>query len=468
MDKPIVAVIQHKILVTKTLEELLVYFHRFLRIAKTKGSDLAIFPEYSGLAVGIPMFPGWRNALLKEAATPKQGILPRLKGMLAGGAANVVRADLKKSLMMTLSEMPESLYDIYASVFSELAQQYDMTIVAGSLYFYDVETASIRNASFVFGPDGSVLGRQDQVTPDAETLEIAQPGQSWAPIDTPAGRIGVLFGHEALYPEPARVLAYQGADMLITLAATKLPATYQKIRQAALARCQENQLYGAVAFLVGEDPFATPEDPPFLGRSAIFAPLEFTPRFTGVMTELGSAQAEGVVTAELDYPALHDLWETSETPIRQQMPLEQVGLLAQVYGRALTLDASSGLLPARPAAEGAPSELEALPGAEGVAGETEVGEVEAAPPEPAVEDEIPIFTPILPTEPPPIIPLGEPEAAFPSTVEREGAAGKPVDDEAEPSSVSQIETGASAETQEMSTQAPELPESDDGMTEAKD
>lgn len=397
MEKPIIAVIQHKILVTKTLDELLAYFHRFLRIAKTKGSQLAIFPEYSGLAVGIPMFPGWRNALLKEAAAPKQGILPKLKGMLAGGAANVMRADLRKSLLLTLQEMPDSLYDVYVSVFADLAQQYDMTIVAGSLYVYDVETASIRHAAFVFGPDGSLLGRQEQVVADAETLDVAQTGPGWTPIDTPVGRIGLLFGYETLYPEPARVLAYQGAEMLLTLAATKRPATYHKIRQAALARCQENQLYGAAAFLVGDDPFAAPEDPPFLGRSAIFAPLEFTPRFTGVMTELGSAQAEGVITAEWDYPALHELWETSETPIRQRMPLEQVGLLAQVYGRALTLAASAEPLPA-------PTDETAL----AAMSQAQENEPDEETPIAAPDEDISIIAPILPTEPA-IIALDAPE-----------------------------------------------------------
>ncbi len=402
MDKPIIAVIQHKLLITKTLDELLAYYHRFLRIAKTKGSVLAVFPEYSGLAVGIPMLPGWRNALIKEAATPKKGLLPKLKGMLAGSAANVMRVDLKKSLQLTLAQMPESLYDIYVSVFSELAQQYGMTLVAGSLYAYDGEMGALQHAAVVFGPDGALLGRQAQVIPDASTLDLAQPGQTWAPIDSPVGRIGILFGAEALYPEPARVLAYQGADMLLTLAATKRPATYHKIRQAALARCQENQLYGSVSFLIGNDPFDNVDDAPFLGRSAIFAPLEFTPRFSGVMTELGSAQAEGVVTAEWDFPALHNLWETSETPVRKQMPLEQVALLAQVYGRELTLEASAALPTSTPAPNEATEESAPPPATKSLEDETT--------PTMTTVEEIPLFTPILPTELQ-IIPLEEPEDA---------------------------------------------------------
>ena len=438
MDKPIAAVIQHKLLVTKSLDELLAYYHRFLRIAKTKGGNLAVFPELSGLAVGIPMFPGWRNALLKEAATPKTGLLPKLKGLLAGGAANVVRADLQKSLRLTLSQMPESLFDVYVSVFSDLARQYEMTIVAGSLYTYDVENASIRSASYVFGPDGSLLGKQEQVILGPDALDMAQPGPGWQVIDTPVGRIGLMFGHEALYPEPARVLAYQGADMLITIAATKRPATYHKIRQGALARCQENQLYGLVSFLVGSDPFAGADEPVYMGKSAIFAPLDFTPRFTGVMTELGSAQAEGVITAEWDYPALQELWSASETPLRRKMPLEQVGLLSQVYGRALTLDASSQmrLLASDETAE---QEEPGPPQLREPASE-EPPQQEASQDE-IVEDILSVVTPILPTEPP-IIALDEPEDA--DDADDEAAAEQT---EAAPGPDAPIETPESPETE---------------------
>ncbi len=343
MDKPIVAAIQHKLMISKSVEEQLAYYHRFLRIAKGKGSVLAVLPEFSGLSVGIPLFQGWRNSLLKEAAAPKTGFLPKLKSMLAGGAATVVRADLQKSLRTTLAQMPESLYESYISFFANLAREYGMTLVAGSLFHFDAETQEYRNSAYVFGPDGTLLGQQAQVILEPDTLDIVQPGPGWQVIDSPAGRIGILFGYETLYPEPARVLAYQGAEMLLTLAATKRPATYHKIKQAALARCQENQLYGLASFLVGPDPFATADEPLFMGKSAIFAPIDFTPRFTGVMIELGNAQAEGVITAEWDYPALHDLWATVETPIRRKMPLQQVDALARIYDQNLTLDAAHQL-----------------------------------------------------------------------------------------------------------------------------
>ena len=52
-------------------------------------------------------------------------------------------------------------------------------------------------------------------------------------MDTPVGRLGLLFGEEALYPEAGRVLAYQGAELLVILGATTDEVTASYIRQAA-------------------------------------------------------------------------------------------------------------------------------------------------------------------------------------------------------------------------------------------
>ena len=434
MDKPIVAVVQNKLLVAKTTDELQTYFRRFLRIAKTKDCKLVVMPEYTGLAVGIPMFSGWRNALLKEASAPKKGILPKLKSILAGGAANVVRADLQKALRMTLSQMPESLHDAYTDMFSTLARDYEITLIPGSFYDYDAMTGAIYNTAYVFGPDGGLLGKQSQVVLDANGLDVVTPADGWQAIDTPVGRVGILFGQEALYPEPARVLAYQGSDMLITLAATKRPATYAKIRQSTLARCQENQLYGIVSFLVGADPFISTDGSVFMGRSAILAPLDFTPRFTGVMVELGSPQAEGVVTAEWDYPALHELWQTSETPIRREMPLAQTALLSQIYGRALALGDSgqTHLESIESPSEMAQPTLPLLDRQSEESQEKSVNEKEE-------DDFVSLVAPILPSELT-AIPLEEPETD--ASAQEEDAASLSAADADVPVPDSEIESEA--------------------------
>ena len=339
MEKPIVACIQHRLTVSENAADYDAHLSRFLRMAKAKGAVLALFPELSGLGTAIPTFTGWRNSLLKKSKGQQTGLWQRTKAKLAGGAANLTRADLHQTLLETLSAMPESLQDAYVSGFSNLARQYEMTIVAGSLYELEPQSNTIQNVSLVFGPDGALLGRQAKAVLSERDQAVSHPTEGWGVIPTPAGRVGILLGNDALYPEPARILAYQGADMLLSMGAVTRPATYHKIRQAAQARCQENQLYGMVSFLVGPDPFAESDAPQFVGKSAIFAPLDFTPRFSGVMVEVGSPLAEGV------YPALEALWQESDTPLRREIPLLQAGpILANVYGSALALSDAEQLM----------------------------------------------------------------------------------------------------------------------------
>ena len=52
------------------------------------------------------------------------------------------------------------------------------------------------------------------------------------------------------------------------------------------------------------------------------------------MVEMGNQRSEGVLSAEWDFPSLRTLWETSDTPIRRQLPETQVSqLMASLYAR---------------------------------------------------------------------------------------------------------------------------------------
>ena len=54
-----------------------------------------------------------------------------------------------------------------------------------------------------------------------------------------------MIGSDVLFPEVGRLLAFQGAEVLITLAAATSQADYNKLRAGALARMQDNQLLAA-------------------------------------------------------------------------------------------------------------------------------------------------------------------------------------------------------------------------------
>jgi predicted amidohydrolase len=262
------------------------------------------------------------------------------------------------------------LLSAYEAIFAELARTYKLTIVAGSAYLPDA-AGVIRHRATLFGPDGAVLGRHNKLVLSAEDEGLAAPGDAWTVVSTPVGRVGILLGEEALYPEAGRVLAYQGAELLVALAAAADEALAAYVRQATIARAQENQCFALTSFLVGKNYLAQSGrgSGEFVGKSGIYAPLEMTARYTGVLVEMGTDSSEGLLTAELDRARLHALWETGAQPVRRQMPVNLfANYLPALYGNRRTLaeawpeagpamPATSPALPAlpEPAAEGEPA-----------------------------------------------------------------------------------------------------------------
>jgi predicted amidohydrolase len=57
--------------------------------------------------------------------------------------------------------------------------------------------------------------RQLQANPSfAGKPKMGQRGEHWRVFDTALGRIGLLSGHDALFPESARILALMGCDII--------------------------------------------------------------------------------------------------------------------------------------------------------------------------------------------------------------------------------------------------------------
>jgi predicted amidohydrolase len=316
---------------------------RFLRAAQNKNAQLVIFPEVAGVLVAPPLLRDFRSTLLKRAdwGRRKQASLwQRFSGLCAHQLAVWLHADLRQSLQALLALQAPELWALYANLFSELAREFAVVLVAPSAYLPEPGDLAIRNLTAVFGPDGALLGQQAKVILHPEDEGLAQAGEHWTPIHTPVGALGLMLGGDVLYPEVGRLLAYQGAEALIMLGAATTPALYQKLRSGMLARMQDNQLYGVASFVIGQNELGLSREP-FAGKSAIFAPQELTPRFNGVLVEMGSSRSEGVLTAEWDYAALRQLWEVSDTPVRRQLPLAQGGqVLAKLYERLKSLPPS--------------------------------------------------------------------------------------------------------------------------------
>lgn len=365
METLIVACVQQKMRLPHSQEEHKDDLRRFLRSAATRRARLVIFPELAGLMTAPPLLAGLHASLLLSADRARRGRIPfwqKMKGSLAGVLARSVKADFRRLLAGLLEMRGAEMWAAYESTFSDLAKEFDLTIVAPSAYLPDPLDGVVRNIAAVYGPGGERLGYQAKGILHPEDEDLAQPGTEWNVIQTDVGRIGLMLGGDVLYPEIGRLLAYQGAEMLIAQGAATERALYEKLRAGMLARMQDNQLFGAVSFLVGHNDFSRRRRDPFAGKSAILAPQELTPNASGILVEMSNFRSESVLAAVWDFPALADLWETSDTPVRSRLPMEKAGAaLAQLYQRMQQLPRMADLPALAPPAAPPARSLDDLP-----------------------------------------------------------------------------------------------------------
>jgi len=337
VDRFIVASVQQKLRVPLTFDEYKEQLHRFLRAASVKRARLVLFPELAGNLILPLLLDDFRSTLLKRADRGRRrsaSLWQRMTGAMAGSAAGLLKASFQAGFGDLYAAAGDNIWQTYQKTFSALAAEFGVTLVAPSAYLPDPTDNVIRNLAAVFGPGGELLGVQSKfmLSPIDETY--CQPGSTWDVIHTEVGALGVILGSDVLFPEVGRLLAFQGAELFVMQGACQSMTAYNKLRAGALARMQDNQLFAASAYLVGVDQMTKTSQEPFVGKSAIFAPQELTPRFNGVLVEMGSHSSEGVLTAEWDLRALRTLWGESETPLRKSLALGQTSKqLASLYQR---------------------------------------------------------------------------------------------------------------------------------------
>lgn len=134
-----------------------------------------------------------------------------------------------------------SIAETYFETFAKAARKYGVYVVAGSVALppYRVENgivqwwrgpsrANVHNTSYLFGPDGRVVGWQDKV----ELIELEReaaldltPGslRSLRVFDTPVGKVGIAICLDAFQDSVVDLLAAQGAQILVQPSANPGP-----------------------------------------------------------------------------------------------------------------------------------------------------------------------------------------------------------------------------------------------------
>jgi predicted amidohydrolase len=341
MNNSTVACIQQRMSIHPNRDEFEAEARRFLRQAQAKAARIAIFPELTGLMLAPPLISSLKLGFLRREDQSKQpgaGILSRTWGRVAGTTADALGGGFRGSLVRLVEKKGDALRDLYLDTFGQLAREYGMLIVGGSLYVHDDEISAVRNRAFLFDVDGAVLGYQDKLNVAADERDLAGPGMDMTVIKTRLGRVGLLIGQDALYPELSRLLAVQNADLLIGIAASPGVAQAAIVRSAIALRAEENQVFGAVSFLLGPNYLSRGTQEEFYGQSAVLAPISLSPKGDGILIQAGTNRTEALVAADLDLAALEQLRETSRFRPRSEMHLGNLGpVLAEMYGGGLTI-----------------------------------------------------------------------------------------------------------------------------------
>ena len=199
----------------------------------------------------------------------------------------------------------------YVKLLTDLARKYKVTIIGGSHPSY-VGT-SLLNVCYVCMPNGEVVEQPKiHVTPNERRWWGIKGGNALRIIDTPKARIGVLICYDVEFPEAARFLADQGAEIIFVPFCTDTRQGYLRVRYCAQARAIENQIYLAMAGNVGNLPNVANMDIQY-AQSCILTPCDFPFARDGIAAEA----TENVETLTISDVNLADLaWARAEGTVR--------------------------------------------------------------------------------------------------------------------------------------------------------
>ena len=96
--------------------------------------------------------------------------------------------------------------------FGEVAKQHSIHI---ALSLYERDGSLIYNTAVLLSPEGKLLGKYRKVClPHGEVEKGVAPGSEYPVFDTAFGKVGLMICYDGFYPEVARALAANGAEVI--------------------------------------------------------------------------------------------------------------------------------------------------------------------------------------------------------------------------------------------------------------
>ena len=209
---------------------------------------------------------------------------------------------------MDTRDLPLALRNIhdytprYVELMSSLAQEWQVYLIGGT--HPTLRGDKLLNTAYLFGPDGSV-NEQDKIHRTRWEREKwhTSAGDLLRLFDTPYGKIAILICYDIEFPELARRVCEEGADILFVPSCTDDRQGYLRVRYCCHARAIENQVFVAMTSTVGNLPVEGLAL--HYGQASIITPSDFPFARDGIAAE-GTPNVEQIVIADLDLETLSE------------------------------------------------------------------------------------------------------------------------------------------------------------------
>jgi predicted amidohydrolase len=169
-------------------------------------------------------------------------------------------------LGVRFTELAQRVPGPTVNLMAQRANENGVYVAFGMVTKEKVESV-LYNSAVMVGPEGDLVQTYNKIHLRGEERMAFREGYKMPVVDVPElGTVGMMVGYDLAYPEVARSMALDGAEIIICLANWEA-ANIDEWKTYARARAYENSVYIVAVNRVGEDVTLT-----FGGESMVIGP----------------------------------------------------------------------------------------------------------------------------------------------------------------------------------------------------
>lgn len=215
---------------------------------------------------------------------------------------------------LDMMEKAETLEGMSITAIRKKAKELKVHIIAPIIYKNPEN--KVENTAVFIDDEGEILGHYSKTHPVGDERKYLQRGTKYPVFETKLGRIGIVICYDACFPETTRILALNGAEIVIVPAAWRASHYFKEWWDLNLAcRALDNLVYVAAVNRCGES-----GEEIFAGKSQIIDPI-------GKVITACEVEEEKIIYADIDIDKVYKEREFNTVLIDRH--IEDYGIISQ-------------------------------------------------------------------------------------------------------------------------------------------